>query len=144
MAVIAAYTLSQQLRIYRLGINWNIPPAAPNKPPMQFPTAPTFVIQRIRLDDFTYPVDPTPDTCRAQPAHLEVMGPVPVPQSSQPSLRVVMVLIGKTAENLPFSIIVQWELRSSPSALHPSFDQLGVRRGSILSPTTAEVCWASF
>jgi mediator of RNA polymerase II transcription subunit 16 len=37
------------------------------------------------------------------------------------------------------TIIMRWDLKDSPSTLHPSFDQLGVRRASVSSPSVTEL-----
>jgi mediator of RNA polymerase II transcription subunit 16 len=80
------------------------------------------------------------DPSRAQLTHLEFLGPMPgSPGAQTPAPTVLCVFSGKSAEQHPFTVVSRWDLRDTPSALHPSFDQLGVRRASISSPVIAEL-----
>ena len=51
---------------------------------------------------------------------------------------VLCVFARKPAGRQPLSVILRWDLKDTPSTLHPSFDQLGMRKASIPSPIPTE------
>lgn len=142
VAILAAYTHSRQLRVYKLAINWNIPPQPQTqpqqpKPIIQLNTPPNLIIKRLKIVDSAFPADSPHVSSRAMLTHLEVLGPLL--SGSAPFPTVLCVFSGKSAERQPFTVVSRWDLKESPCALHPSFDQLGVRRASISSPGTSEL-----
>lgn len=104
------------------------------------PAPPTLVIKHIKVENFACPADSdTHDTARVQLSHLEIMGPTPGPPQIPNVPGVLAVFSNRNADGQSFSVISRWCLKESPSTLHPSFDQLGVRRGSVSSSTTPEL-----
>lgn len=104
------------------------------------PAPPTLVIKNIKVENFACPADSgTHDTARAQLSHLEIMAPTPGPPQIPNVPGVLVVFSNRTSDGQSFSVICRWNLKESPSTLHPSFDQLGVRRGSVSSPTSTEL-----
>jgi mediator of RNA polymerase II transcription subunit 16 len=145
---LAAYTHSQQLRVYRLIINWNVPPqpAGQPKPPLaQLHSAPTLSVARIKIVDNAFPADAAAD--RLCLTHLEVLGAMPtmvhmpgVAPTTQTSPTVLAVFSGRSSERgQPVTVVSRWDLKESVSGLHPSFEQLAVRRASISSQAPPEL-----
>ncbi|KAF8534374.1 mediator complex, subunit Med16 [Trichophaea hybrida] len=132
VAVLAAYTHSRQLRTKQ---------QQQQPKPITLSSTPTLSIIRIKIVDSAFPADMPHDPSRAQLTHLEFLGPMPVthPGSPTPAPTVLCVFSGKSAEQQPFTVVSRWDLRDTPSVLHPSFDQLGARRASISSPIIAEL-----
>jgi len=142
-AVLAAYTLSKQLRVYRIVINWP-QPNQPNQPHTVLPNPPTLIIKHLKIEDCACPADSsTHDVSRAQLTHLETLAPTPAPPDIHTAPGVLAVFTNKKADGEAFSVICRWSLKETPCTLHPSFDQMGVRRTSVSSPTISEVCLPS-
>lgn len=140
IAVLAAYTLSKQLRVYRISINWNLQQNQPNQPPTMLPAPPTLVVKHIKVENLACPMDSgTHDTAQAQLSHLEFMAPTPGPPQIPNVPGVLAIFSNRQADGQSFSVVCRWGLKESESALHPSFDQLGVRRSSVSSPTSNEL-----
>ncbi|KAG0639827.1 mediator complex, subunit Med16 [Tuber brumale] len=138
-AVLAAYTLSKQLRVYRIVINWP-QPNQPNQPHTVLPNPPTLVIKHLKIEDCACPADSsTHDVSRAQLTHLETLAPTPAPVDIHTAPGVLAVFANKKADGETFSVICRWSLKETPCTLHPSFDQMGVRRSSVSSPTISEL-----
>ncbi|KAI5800127.1 mediator complex, subunit Med16 [Geopyxis carbonaria] len=136
VSVLAAYTQSRQLRVYRLAINWGI--TQQTKPATQYPTAPVLLVKRVKLMATVFPTEFSNDTFKAQLTHLEVMGPTPGPTNANAAATITAIFsAGPDAQTITF--VCRWDLRERPSKLHPAFDQLGVRRASISSGTPPEV-----
>lgn len=142
-AILAAYTQSRQLHLYRLIINWHIPPQQqPPKPITQLPRPPTLTVKPIKILDSAFPQDSSNDATSPPPqlTHLEILGPMPgVPSNQHPVPTVLCAFSGKSS-NGPQTTILRWDLRESPCSLHPVFDQLGMRRtGSTSSTMSTEI-----
>lgn len=67
------------------------------------------------------------------------MAPTPGPPQIPNVPSVLAVFSSRRADGETFSVVCRWCLKESPSTLHPSFDQLGVRRSSVSSPTSVEL-----
>lgn len=143
-AVLAAYTHSRQLRIYRVVVNWGIPPQPQQqgqmpKPVQSLPGPPVLNVSRIKIVDSAFPADTQYDSSRVLLTHLEVLGPMPISGVVPPTApTVICVFSGRTAERQPFTVVSRWDLKDSTTQLHPSFDQLGVRRASVSSAPVLE------
>lgn len=59
--------------------------------------------------------------------------------TQKPAPTILCVFAGKSTDQQPFSVISRWDLKDTPSTLHPSFDQLGMRRASIPLPAPTEL-----
>ncbi|KAI5788163.1 mediator complex, subunit Med16 [Pyronema domesticum] len=146
-AILAVYTNSRQLRVYKLQIKWNILPPNPPQPqgappvkPTTITTPPTLVIQRIKIIDSVLPLDCPQDPSRLHLTHLEVLSPMVGNPGAQLSPSTVLcVFSGKHPEGNLFSVVSRWDLKDTPSSSHPSFEQLNMRRASISSPVSAEL-----
>ncbi|RPA95294.1 hypothetical protein L873DRAFT_1745488 [Choiromyces venosus 120613-1] len=139
VAVLAAYTLSKQLRVYRILISWP-QPNQPNQPHTVLPNPPSLVIKHLKIEGCACPADSsTHDVSRAQLTHLETLAPTPAPPDIHTAPGVLAVFANKKADGEAFSVICRWSLKETPCMLHPSFDQMGVRRTSVSSPTISEL-----
>jgi mediator of RNA polymerase II transcription subunit 16, fungi type len=138
----AAYTLSKQLRVYRIIIDW---PQLnqQNQPHTVLPSPPTLTIKHLKVEDCAGPQSSgdssTYDISRAQLSHLEIMGPTPGPPHIPNVPGVLAVFSHQKQDDQKFSVLSRWILKESPCTLHPSFDQIGARRASVSSPTAAEL-----
>ncbi|KAL7273205.1 Mediator of RNA polymerase II transcription subunit 16 [Rhizina undulata] len=140
VAVLAAYTLSKQLRVYRVAINWNLPPQQPNQPITQLPHPPNITIRHVKVKDSAVPAESTThDVSKAQLTHFEMLGPTPGPPNIPNVPGVLAVFSSETPDGQPSSIVCRWNLKESAYELHPSFTQLGVRRASVTAPTSNEI-----
>ncbi|RPB14929.1 hypothetical protein P167DRAFT_519145 [Morchella conica CCBAS932] len=140
VAVLAAYTLSHQLRVYRISINWNLQQNPPNQPPTMLPAPPTLEIKHVKVENHAMPMESgSQDASSAQLSHLEIMAPTPGSPTIPNVPCVLAVFSSRRADGEAFSVVCRWCLKESPSTLHPSFDQLGVRRSSVSSPTSVEL-----
>ncbi|KAA8908454.1 mediator complex, subunit Med16 [Sphaerosporella brunnea] len=144
---LAAYTQSQQLRVYRLSINWNVPPQPqqqqqqqpPQKPGItQLQAAPTLSVARIKVVDNAFPTD-MPGCSRLMLTHLEVLGIMAGVPPAQTSPTILCVFSGRSEQRQPTTVISRWDLKESPNSLHPSFDQLGARRAGIPQKPMSEL-----
>ena len=79
VAVLAAYTHSRQLRVYRVAVNWGIPPQPQQQGQMpkqvqSFPDPPSLNVKWIKIVDSAFPADAQYDSSRVLLTHLEVLG----------------------------------------------------------------------
>ena len=141
-AILAAYTLSKKLRVYRISINWNLQPQAnPQQPPIP-PNNVRLIVKRLKVENLASPAEiPNMDMSKAFLTHLEVMPPTfSGPNVHQYFPTTIMAVYSVMNMLTPSSVIIRWILRETQGSLHPSFDQLGVRRGSVSTLNTKEVC----
>ncbi|KAI5808817.1 mediator complex, subunit Med16 [Peziza echinospora] len=139
--ILAAYTLSGVLRLYRINITWELgshQPGAPQPPP---PINAILTVKRFKIEALPRPLDhPTIDMSKAFLTNLEVIPPTfSGPGRGQFFPTTVMAVYSVMNVGGPSSVVVRWILREMPASLHPSFDQLGVRRNSISTPATKEI-----
>lgn len=137
-ALIAAYTISKQIRVYQLWINWNLP-GPQNKQAPIYPANPVVTVRRVKIIPSVRPPNPPLSSQESRLVHLEVFGPSPAGQTVRLNPMIACVFAGKTENQEHYSIISRWDLQTTPHALHPNFEQLHVRRGSIASPGLIEV-----
>lgn len=138
MAVLAAYTHSKQLRVYRLAVNWHVPPQQPKQTPV-FPENPTLQVKRVKILPSACPNENSHSGGgKTQLTHLEVLPPTPsAPPGASPTI--LAVFSGREDEGQAYTVLCRWDLKDSPSTLHPSFEQLAMRRASISQSQTTEV-----
>lgn len=136
VAVLAAYTHSKQLRVYRLVIEWHVPPQQPKQPPI-YPETPTLRARRVKLIPAAYPTENTQNGGKVQLTHLEVLAPTTTLPTAAPTILAVFSCMAD--ERPTYTIVCRWELKDSPSTLHPSFEQLAMRRASISQSQVTEV-----
>ncbi|RPB28463.1 hypothetical protein L211DRAFT_818153 [Terfezia boudieri ATCC MYA-4762] len=138
--ILAAYTLSKKLRIYRISIDWNMLPQAN---PQQLSVPPSnvrLIVKRLKVENLASPAEVSNmDMSKAFLTHLEVMPPTfSGPNVHQYFPTTILAIYSVMNMLTPSSVIVRWVLRETQGSLHPSFDQLGVRRGSVSTPNTKE------
>lgn len=138
--VLAAYTLSKTLRIYRISVDWNV---AAQQNPQQPSTNVRLIVRRLKVENLASPAEiPNIDTSKAFLTHLEVMPPTfSGPTQNQYFPTTILAVFSVMNMSTPSSVIVRWILRENQGSLHPSFDQLGVRRNSVSTSNTKEVCY---
>jgi len=139
--ILAAYTLRKKLKVYRISIDWNLPPQAnPQQPPVP-PNNVRLIVKRLKVENLASPAEiPNMDMSKAFLTHLEVMPPTfSGPSVNQYFPTTILAVYSVTNMSTPSSVIVRWILRETQGSLHPSFDQLGFRRGSVSTPNTKEV-----
>ncbi|KAF8474729.1 mediator complex, subunit Med16 [Kalaharituber pfeilii] len=138
--ILAAYTISRKLLVYRISINWNLPLQTN---PQQLPLPPANVsltVKRVKVETMASPTDiPNMDMSKAFLTHLEIIPPTFSGHAQQQYFpTTIMAVYSVMNMSIQSSIVVRWILRETPGSLHPSFDQLGNRRNSVTSPSTAE------
>ncbi|KAF3090795.1 mediator complex subunit [Orbilia oligospora] len=126
-AVLAVYTQSKQLRLYRISIDWKHPALPPNTNVSQLPLPVTIIVKRLKIEH--YPGDGQ-DSATSFLTHLEVLSPFP---GNNMQYHVVLGFFANTSQQQPVTTIKRWELRNIGTSLHPGFDQLAQRRNSTVT-----------
>jgi hypothetical protein len=150
--LMAVVTTAQQLRVYRIHINWGLPPGQTSvQANMQFAPNPTISCRQLTVMDLHPGMPSRDDSSTAsyrdrshiQLSHLEFIGPIPITKhSSAPPILLAafshVATPGSQAHIDPFTLFLRWELRQSQQSMHSSFAQLSSRRSGAAS-TNVEV-----
>ncbi|KAJ6259150.1 Mediator of RNA polymerase II transcription subunit [Drechslerella dactyloides] len=126
-AVLAVYTQSKQLRVYRIAIDWKHPPVPQGQSITQLPIPVVIHTKRLKIEHC--PGDGA-DGATSFLTHLEVLSPFPGNNTQYP---IVLGFFVNTAQHQYVSTIKRWELRNVASSLHSSFDQMAQRRNSVVT-----------
>ncbi|TGZ79690.1 hypothetical protein EX30DRAFT_372724 [Ascodesmis nigricans] len=124
--LLATYTASKQLRLYRISIDWGVPiPSSTDKAPPVFPTAPKIHVERIRDLHHIKPLHSSIGNTEPQLSHIAVLGPAPQISANMPMVPTVMcVFSGKNDNQEYYTAIARWDLKNVTESIHPSFEQL--------------------
>ncbi len=160
------HTVSCQLRLYRVQINWNIPSNPKQIPPTQFSPIPTLQIRHVKLEHHCAPIRSLNDSdgaitgagsrdpSQAYLSHLELVPMAPESKHRNPTYPTIVAIFScvhndnNSSQQFqePFSIISRWELRSTNQSLHSSFGQLAFKRtnGSLVTESTVSTRFDSW
>lgn len=148
--LLAAHTISCQLRIYRIQVQWNLPANSNSVPEAQRAAVPRMQVQHIKLEQRFAPLHSAKDEdgsatssspldpSQAHLSHLEFVPVAPESKQRGPTYPAVVAVFscmpgsnsnGQQSQEL-FSIISRWELRSTNQTLHRSFTQLASKRAN--------------
>ncbi|KAK3330204.1 mediator complex subunit 16-domain-containing protein [Apodospora peruviana] len=148
--LIALATASKQLRVVRATLQWGLPQQADKQaPPGSMPLSPSMKEKHVAVTSWLQhgPNEPALDTSMAQLSHIEMLPPafVRLPNNTQhvhPPL-VLTVRSYLPPDSSPYSqdpqsVIDRWEILSDhPQTVHPAFEQLGAKNGSVsVAPPT--------
>ncbi|KAF2145598.1 uncharacterized protein K452DRAFT_264768 [Aplosporella prunicola CBS 121167] len=150
--LLVAHSESGTLHVFRVKINWNIPP---NRQRIDPPPTPILEVTALKSEENCLPLSTgfdagggslEPNHRLSQPAQLTHLmfvptGPEPGPHTgiSHPTVMAVFCHTPAAATSLmdqaqqsqqPFSILARWELRETRNSLHPAFEQLTAKKRS--------------
>src|SRR5438876_11953197 len=101
----AVVTSAQQLRVYRIHINWGLPSGQASVPNMQFPLNPGISYRQLIVMDL-HPGMPSRDDSSTgsyrdqshiQLSHLEFLGPTPMSKHSSPAPPTLLAIFSHCA-----------------------------------------------
>ncbi|KAI1077092.1 RNA polymerase II mediator complex subunit Sin4 [Whalleya microplaca] len=137
---IAMATMSKQLRIVQVGINWNAPKPdnAPSVPPGGHQVSPTLSKRPVASTSWfqSGASESHLDAAMTKISHIEMLPAMHNPAKEWSPMVVLTVRSFIPEPNSHYnqevqSIIDRWELLADqPQTLHPAFEQLGTRRNS--------------
>ena len=153
------HTVSCQLRLYRVRINWNMPPNPKQIPPTQLSPIPTLQVRHVKIEHHCAPFRPAgysegsitgpapKDSSQAYLSHLELLPVAPESKHKDPTYPTIMAIFSCVQGNNnnsqqfqePFSIISRWELHNENQTLHSSFGQLSSKKTGAKSVTESSV-----
>lgn len=139
-------TISRKYRLYRLHINWNVPPTQASAGHPQVPSSPVISIQNVKvavsaMEEIQHSSRLANDAPQMPPqlSHLELLPVAPQSKNSEPTSPTILMVFSHLQEPQSpgyqenHSVIVRWELQSVTQKLHPQFDQLNSKKKGISS-----------
>lgn len=122
--LLATHSADKQLRLYRVGVDFQ---------------QMMFNIQHVKTINNCSPLDYEGSSSSSKPcqiSHLEFIPPGPETRNREAKNAFILAVFSQensqdpTLHEEPFSIISKWELHSTKPMLHPSFEQLTLKKSS--------------